>query len=31
MAELTQAMAARYRAARKTWRRRNPPRPTKHS
>ncbi|MET4325551.1 MULTISPECIES: YafY family protein [unclassified Bradyrhizobium] len=31
MAELTEAMAVRYRAARKTGRRRNAPRPTKHS
>jgi predicted DNA-binding transcriptional regulator YafY len=31
MAELTEAMAVRYRAARKTGRRRDAPRPTKHS
>jgi len=31
MAELTEAMAVRYRAARKTGRRRNAPRPTKQS
>ncbi len=31
MAELTEAMAVRYHAARKTGRRRNAPRPTKHS